>query len=159
MTDVHVAAPSIEDVADITSLWVALVEDQREHGAHLLGEENRADGRAVIEQYVHADGLAIAREGEGKLVGFVMFHVERGLYEQDVRRGIVENVFVVPDRRGEGIGSRLLDFAESELADRNAAVVALSVLADNEAALEWYRERGYHPHRLTMERSIDETES
>lgn len=150
---------TMADVPEITDQWIDLVEGQRRHGAHLLGVENRPAATSIIEQYVHADGLALARtdDRDGRLVGFVMYHIERGMYEQDLRRGIIENVYVLPTDRNEGIGSQLLDYAESALAKEGAEVVALSVLAENEGARELYRDRGYRPHRITMERSLDES--
>ncbi|MFW5918851.1 MAG: GNAT family N-acetyltransferase [archaeon] len=158
--DVTVESATVADVDVVVDQWVDLVEGQRRHGAHLLGAENRAAAVSIVEQYVHADGVALARtpDRDGRIVGFVMFHIERGMYEQDVRRGIIENVYVVPAYREETVGSQLLDYAESKLEDEGADVVGLSVLADNEAARDLYRSRGYRPHRLTMERTIDDSE-
>ena len=151
---------TIADVDVVTDQWVELVDGQRRYGTHLLGTENRPAARSIIEQYVHADGLALARtdDRDRDIVGFVMYHIERGMYEQDVVRGIVENVYVRPPYRNEGAGSQLLEYAESALAAEGAAVVALSVLAENDGARDLYRDRGYRPHRLTMERPLDDTE-
>lgn len=158
--DVTIVAATMEDVDTVTSQWVALVEGQREYGAHLLGSENETAARSVIEQYVHADGLGVARGSEaGPVLGFVMFHVERGMYEQDVTRGIIENVYVIPGGRGEGIGSQLLDYAEATLRDDGVDVLSLSVMAENSAVRSWYQERGYSPHRVTLERAADEDET
>lgn len=158
--NVTVEPATIADVGVVTDQWVDLVDGQRRHGAHLLGAENRPAATSIIEQYVHADGLALARtdDRDGEIIGFVMYHVERGMYEQDVLRGIVENVYVLPAHRNEGVGSQLLDYAESALAAEGAAVVALSVLAENEGARDLYRDRGYRPHRITMERPLDDSE-
>jgi ribosomal protein S18 acetylase RimI-like enzyme len=158
--NVTVEPATMADVDVLTDQWVDLVEGQRRHGAHLLGDENRPAARPIIEQYVHADGLALARtEGrDARIVGFVMYHIEQGMYEQDVRRGIVENVYVRPPHRNEEIGSQLLDYAESVLATEGAEVVGLSVLAKNEGARDLYRDRGYRPHRITMERPLDDAE-
>lgn len=155
--DVTVESATVSDVDVVVDQWVDLVEGQRRHGAHLLGAENRAAAVSIVEQYVHADGVALARttDRDAKIVGFVMFHIEHGMYEQDVRRGIIENVYVVPPYRDETVGSQLLEYAESELESAGAEVVGLSVLADNASARELYRSRGYRPHRLTMERNLD----
>jgi len=158
---VRVEAAEMADVEAVTALWVDLVTDQQQFGTHLAGRENRASARSVIEQYVHADGVAVARrtEPEEGVVGFVMFHVEHGMYQQDTRRGIVENVYVVPTARGRGIGGRLLDYAEDALAEEGADVIGLSVLADNDRAQSIYRNRGYRRHRITMEKEVgDDTE-
>lgn len=156
--DVHIEAASMDDVDVVTDQWVALVDDQRQYGSHLLGAANRSPGKSIVEQYVHADGLGVARAPDGRVLGFVMFHVERGMFEQDVRRGIVENVYVVPSRRSEGIGTELLEYAEDALEAEGAEVVALSVMAENSAAREWYHDNGYRPHRVTVERPLDDGE-
>ncbi|MFB6133216.1 MAG: GNAT family N-acetyltransferase [Halanaeroarchaeum sp.] len=157
--DVRIEAASMNDVDPVTDQWVALVDDQRQYGSHLRGEANRNAAKSLVEQYVHADGLGVARGSDGTILGFVMYHVERGMFEQDVRRGIVENVFVVPSRRSEGIGTDLMEYAEDALEAEGVDVVALSVMAENSAAREWYRENGYRPHRVTVERRLGDGET
>lgn len=160
MNDVRVEAATMADVNAVTDLWVDLVAGQRDHGTHLFAAENRSAVRSVIEQYVHADGVVVARSDgpEGAVVGFVMYHVQGGMYEQDVERGVVENVYVVPEARGQGVGTRLLKVAESELEGRGVDVVSLSVLADNDDARALYRDRGYRPQRISMEKSLSDEE-
>lgn len=53
------------------------------------------------------------------------------------------NLAVVPARRGEGIGGRLLDDLLAELAARGGATVYLEVRASNAAAQALYRSRGF----------------
>jgi ribosomal protein S18 acetylase RimI-like enzyme len=144
-----------EDVDALTDLWVALVADQRSHGAHLLAEANRARVAEYLANFVATDSVVVARDPTAGIVGFAMFRIESGAYEQDVTRGIVDNVFVCEGYRDAGVGSRLLDAAEAELADDGADVAALSVLADNDAARRLYERRGYEPHRLDMERPLE----
>jgi ribosomal protein S18 acetylase RimI-like enzyme len=143
-----------QDVDAIADMWVALADEQRDHGSHLLAAENRSQARDLVAQYVHADGVAVATRGSVP-VGFVMFHAESGFYETDSTRGVVDNVYVRPEQRGEGIGSVLLDFAEDALRDRGADVLAVEALAANEAARRLYESRGYEAHRVTLERPAE----
>ncbi|MFB6269948.1 MAG: N-acetyltransferase family protein [Halobacterium sp.] len=154
----NVRAADGDDVAAVTELWVALAREQRAHGSHLLAAANREQARDLVSQYVHSDGCAVADAGDNA-VGFVMFHVERGFFESDATRGVVENVYVLPDARGEGVGSALLDYAERALADRGADVFAVEALWDNEAARRLYDRRGYDRHRVTMEKPVDGEQS
>jgi ribosomal protein S18 acetylase RimI-like enzyme len=149
-----VSAATGDDVAAVTEQWVALAAEQCDHGSHLLAAENRQQARELISQYVHADGVAVARH-DGQRVGFVMFHVETGLYETDATRGVVDNLYVVPDARGDGVGSALLDHAEAQLRERGADALAVEALWDNEGARRLYRNRGYHRHRVTFEQSVE----
>ncbi|MFC3476697.1 GNAT family N-acetyltransferase [Halobacterium litoreum] len=149
-----VRAATGDDVAAVTELWVALADEQRDHGSHLLAAENREQARDLVRQYVHADGCLVA-EDAGVPVGFVMFHVETGLYDTDADRGVVDNVYVAPDARGDGVGSALLDRAEARLCEQGADVLAVEALWDNAAARRLYERRGYAPHRVTLEKPLE----
>jgi ribosomal protein S18 acetylase RimI-like enzyme len=142
------------DVDAVADMWVALADEQRAHGSHPLAAENRSQARDLIAQYVHADGIAVAVRGTIP-VGFVMFHAETGFYETDATRGVVDNLYVRPDQRGDGLGSALLDYAEDALRQRGVDVLAVEALAANEAARRLYESRGYEPHRVTLERSAE----
>lgn len=153
---IRVERPTMQDLDALVDLWVALVADQRAHGTHLLPEENRSTARDVLSQYVATDRVFVARDPTREApIGFVMHHVESGLYAEDAGRGIVDNVYVEPPYRGASIGSRLLNAAEDALREAGADVLAISVMADNERARELYESRGYVPHRHVMEKSAE----
>ena len=163
---VVVEPAAIDDLDALVALWVDLVESQEDFGSHILGSENRSKGRDVLAQYISGDMVAVARpEGDSNgpdrppLLGFVMFHMEEGLYDQRVSRGIVENLYVVPAARESGVGSALMDHAESALQDRGAEVVGLSVMAANETGREFYEMRGYEEHRVVYERELSDAKS
>jgi ribosomal protein S18 acetylase RimI-like enzyme len=151
---VAVETAGVEDVSELADRWVELAESQRAFGSHLLAEENHEAVRDAFAQQAIADRLLVARD-EGAIVGFVGFTTESGAYEQDTDRGIVRNIYVVPDRRGEGIGSELLGAAESTLAEAGAETIALDVLADNDAARRFYRRHGYRPQRIELEKRLE----
>ena len=152
-----------DDLDSLVDLWVDLVESQRAFGAHIESETNRTAARDILAQYVAGDRVAVAKpvsDPDGAdlgppIVGFVMYYLEDGVYEMDTSRGIVENVYVVPEARDQGIGTQLMDVAESTLADRGASVIALSVMAANERGRSFYVDRGYEAHRVIFERTLD----
>ncbi|MDL0127251.1 GNAT family N-acetyltransferase [Halobacterium salinarum] len=142
------------DIDTVAELWVQLAAEQRAHGSHLLAAENHSQARDLIGQYVHADGVAVTTQA-GRTVGFVMFHTETGFYETDRTRGVIDNLYVAPGFRGDGRGSALLTHAERELRSRGADALAIEALADNAAARRLYERRGYAPHRVTFEQSVE----
>ena len=146
-----ITTPSTELTDRLTDLWVDLARDQRSYGSHLLGPENRAVIRETVVQRIVADNILVAHH-EGSVVGFVMFTVEHGRYEQDVTPGLVENLYVVPAARREGIGSALFRAAEEQLGAEGATVVQLETMADNDAARQFYAAHGYAPHRLELQK-------
>ncbi len=153
MNDVTVAPAGTDDVADVTDLWIRLADGQRKHDSHILPEANRTAIRESVARHAVGDTLVVARD-DG-LIGFAMVTVETGAFEQDCTRGVVENLYVVPERRSEGVGTALLDAAEATLWDRDVDVVSLEVMAENRQAREFYRRRGYDPHRIELEKATE----
>lgn len=152
--DVCIDGATLSDLDALAEMWTDLVGSQREHGAHLFADGNRETARDFLGQAVATDNVLVARDGD-RTVGFVQFREERGVYEQDRSRGFVDNVYVRPDVRNDGVGGQLLAAAERSLARRGMDVVALSVLASNRAARRFYERRGYRSHRVEMERSLE----
>lgn len=152
----HVAirTASMDDADAVADLWVELARDQRTYGSYLLGQPNRPTIRESIVQRIVADDLLVA-ERAGTVVGFVMCTVERGRYEQDGTTGVIENLYVDPDARREGIGSDLVAAAEGRLADSGATRITLEAMAENDTARAFYAERGYTPHRVELTKSTE----
>ncbi|ELZ94232.1 sporulation regulator-like protein [Haloferax mucosum ATCC BAA-1512] len=161
----RVTSAGLSDLDTLSDLWVALARGQRTFGSHLAAEANRATIRDAMAYHLSVGGILVARDespdddvparaSDSNIVGFVMFDTESGAYEQDVTRGVVRNLFVVPDRRDSGIGSRLLDAAERELRTAGVETVALDVMATNDAARRFYRRHGYRPYRVELEKPI-----
>jgi len=160
-----------EDAATVADLWMSLAEEQTAYGSRVDPASNRASVREAASRHAVSGGLLVARlegqdvDGEvgtdsdsgavtdGDVVGFVMFHVEDETRGQ--RRGVVENLYVVPDYRNRGIGGQLLARAERRLADRGAEFVSLEAMADNEDARRFYRQQGYDPHRVRLEKPLE----
>jgi ribosomal protein S18 acetylase RimI-like enzyme len=145
-----IGVPPTDSVDDVADLWVDLAADQRQHGSHLAAEANRSRIREAIVRHVVTDSVLVAVDGD--LQGFVMFTVEQPTYEQTVTRGLIENLFVRPAARDEGVGSSLLAAAEQRLADRGVDVIALEVMAANDAARRFYERRGYDSYRVELEK-------
>ncbi|WP_266077805.1 GNAT family N-acetyltransferase [Haladaptatus caseinilyticus] len=150
---VTIGAATSADIDHLADLWVELARDQRAHGSHLLPDENRNNVRNSIARHVIENTLLVARDPA--VVGFVMFELQSGVYEQATTRGVIQNIYVEPERRDSGIGTKLLDAAENTLVERGAERLALEVMAGNEDARRLYRNRGYEPHRIELEKSVE----
>ncbi|MEF8831203.1 MAG: GNAT family N-acetyltransferase [Halobacteriales archaeon] len=148
---------TLDDLADVLDAWVSLAAEQRDHGSTLRADANRDAMREAIGGRLLSGDVVVARDG-GDLVGFVSFGVETGDLERTRSRGVVRNIWVRPDRRGEGIGGDLLALAERRLVEAGAEAVALEVMADNDAARRFYRRHGYEPHRVEMMKEGDDGE-
>ena len=167
----RVTPATADDIETVTDQWVALAAGQREHGSDLLADENRQAGRDGVARSVVMGELLVARadpvaersaestgdpSGPGPVIGFVDFSIDRGGLDRDDTRGVVDNLFVVPERRGEGVGSALLSAAERALGEAGATTVGLEAMAANDGARTFYRGRGYDLHRVLLTKPIDE---
>ncbi len=143
----------VDDAEALTDLWVRLADGQRHFGSHLYANANRTTIREALLSHITTDGVLVARDEV--IVGFVMYSPEVGSYEQDVRRGIVHNIYVDPDYRNGGVGSELLAAAERRLVDAGVDVVALEAMARNEGAIRLYERHGYERHRIELEKRVE----
>jgi len=148
----EIRVPDTSSVDEIVDMWIALADGQRDHGSHLKAEANRERIRESILLHVVGDTVLVA--DTDRIIGFVMFTTGPAQYVQDRSRGVIENLYVRPDRRGQGIGSALLGTAEGRLRDAGVDVIALEVMAPNDDARRFYRRHGYEPHRIEMEKPI-----
>lgn len=148
----EIRVPDTSSVDEIVDMWIALADGQRDHGSHLEAEANRERIRESILLHVVGDTVLVA--DTDRIIGFVMFTTGPAQYVQDRSRGVIENLYVRPDRRGQGIGSALLGTAEGRLRDAGVDVIALEVMAPNDDARRFYRKHGYEPHRIEMEKPI-----
>ncbi len=94
----------------------------------------------AFEQFLGEPAFLVATDGDGRVTGYVVADVTPN-YGHDI--GHIKDIAVHPDRRGEGIGSALLERALSILAAVGARSVKLEVRESNEAALRLYREFGF----------------
>lgn len=152
-----VEPPEMTELDRVADCWVALAREQRPHGSHLLADENRESVRESMARRLVSGGLLVTRAGDDaddpdRIVGFVSFGPDAGGYQQDVDRGVVENIYVEPAFRGEGRGSDLLRAAEGRLFEGGCDRVSLEVIAENEAARRFYERLGYAPHRVELEK-------
>jgi len=165
---VNIETPDTDAADALADLWVDLAREQRQHDARLLPDENREEIRGHIIRGTVTDGVRVARAeesdvtdenaddvGAGDILGFVMFSLEGDAFERSLSRGVVQNLYVRPGFRGEGIGSELLTTAEDELTVQGVEAIKLEVMAANEAARRFYRRHGYDPHRLSLETHVE----
>ena len=88
-----------------------------------------------------AGAFTLVAEGEadGKpnsVLGFIVAEARR-------RSGHIITIDVVAEARRLGVGSALLQSAEDQLREAGARTVALETAVNNEAAIRFYKQKGY----------------
>ena len=116
--------------------------------------------RAEWYRQILANGagfLVIARR-EGAPVGYAMVEIHSGpddTWPIGDAYGEVQSLAVAPSERGGGLGGRLMDAVDAELARLGVHDLAVGVLAGNEDAIRFYERRGLRPGELQMWRFGD----
>jgi ribosomal protein S18 acetylase RimI-like enzyme len=100
--------------------------------------------------------ILVAREG-ARIVGVVEVVMKPpvlrdGMVPRHV--ALIDNVVVRATHRGRGIGTRLVDAAETWAREKGAAVTELNVWAFNASAKKLYERLGYVTRTIRMERAL-----
>jgi len=79
-----------------------------------------------------------------------------GLPLKPVKCGLIENCYVMPEFRRQGVGSRLVDEARKWFSKNNIHRIEISVAAQNPEALDFWKKCGFEPFRLLCFTSTSE---
>lgn len=82
--------------------------------------------------------LSVAEDPDAGVVGFAMATPGDDDADYDLSQ-----LYVLPDRWGEGIGSGLLDRIERRVETHGGERIRLGVMAENERAIRFYESAGY----------------
>lgn len=130
--------------SDLETLVTMLVDDdlaqQREGSARTLDDSYR-DAFAAIDADPNND--LIVTEENGIIVGMLQLSFLPGLSRHGSWRAQLENVRVTVDRRGEGIGGQLCEWAIAEARARGCRLVQLTTDKRRPAAHRFYQRLGF----------------
>eukprot|EP01031_Cornospumella_fuschlensis_P032275 gene32275-39034_t len=97
-------------------------------------------GLFATENALSASAVAV-RESDGKVVGFIHM-TDRSMVRDSISELMhtlkdgecyIETACVLPEARGLGVGTRLLEFCEARARERGAHVLSLAVVKNNPA--------------------------
>jgi ribosomal protein S18 acetylase RimI-like enzyme len=88
-------------------------------------------------------------------VGYAFVRLEQGAddtFPIGERYAELYSLSVAPEWRGQGLGTRLLDFVDAELASRGIRDLIVSVMLGNTDAQRLYERRGLRPAEIVLYR-------
>jgi GNAT superfamily N-acetyltransferase len=112
--------------------------------------------RANLAELLHNPvfGVAYLVREESAPIGYLVICFDYSL-EYRGKGAWIDELFVEASHRGKGIGTQLLDLAETVSREHNAKVLHLEVNHGN-SAIELYRRRGFAEHeRYLMSKGLD----
>jgi len=113
----------------------------------------RASLAELLENPVH--GVAYLVREENTPIGYLVICFDYSL-EYRGKGAWIDELFVEQSHRGKGIGTQLLDLAETASREHHAQFLHLEVTHGN-PAIELYRRRGFFDHhRYLMSKALDQ---
>lgn len=138
-----------EDIAELARLLGVLLSQEAEFEAN---PEVQQRGLEQIIRNPEVGHILLARS-DGKIIGMVnlLYTVSTALGE---RVAILEDMVVLPEARGRGVGSSLIENA-IELAKKSGCR-RITVLSDedNASAHRFYQRHGFHPSTMKVFRNL-----
>jgi len=138
--DVRIETATVHDVPLLLSLIRALAEYERMSNAVVATEASLRDSLFGTTPCAEAAIAHVDREAVGFALWFQnysTFLAKPGLY--------LEDLFVLPDWRGRGVGAALLRYLARIALERDYGRMEWSVLNWNEPAVGFYRRIGAKP--------------
>jgi L-amino acid N-acyltransferase YncA len=130
-----VRAARAEDAAAVAAIYNAGI---RERTSTL---ETREREPAEIAARIASDAVFLVAEADGGVVGFA---ATAPYSEREVYAGIAEcSVYVDPERRGRGVGTRLLDALAAEAERAGLHKLVGKLFAGNEASMRLVERCGF----------------
>jgi GNAT superfamily N-acetyltransferase len=154
---VEIARAGAERVDELEPLWLALHRHHREVAAQPVVADDAASWERrrawYLEMLEGGEDVVLIAERDGYAVGYAFLHLHRGpddTWPVGSRWGEVVSLSVLPEERGSGIGTRLLDAVDAELDARGVHDLQVAVMAGNAEALRLYQRRGLEPAELVL---------
>ncbi|MBM6786777.1 GNAT family N-acetyltransferase [Collinsella tanakaei] len=98
---------------------------------------------ACCDELASGHGWAAVAELDDRPVGFIKLDLDDGI-------GSIDDLVVLPEARGRGIGSQLMEWARREFAQHGIREVELTVSEGNDDALVFYERHGFRTATRTM---------
>jgi ribosomal protein S18 acetylase RimI-like enzyme len=147
---VHLELAGLERLDEVRELWLDLHHHHRTvlEAVPLVEDDDESwqRRRALYVDRLTADSafLVLATDA-ASVIGYAVVCIERGpddTFPVGERYAELYSLSVAPGQRGQGIGTRLLDFVDHELARRSIHDLKVAVMVGNEGAARLYERRG-----------------
>ena len=145
----HIRNARAGDIDQLVTMLVALFNLEQDFRPHPVLQSTALNMIIMDPSY----RLVVAADRDDTPVGLFSLHILISTAEGG-RVGLIEDLFVLPEWRGQGIGRALMD--EADRIVRRERLIRLQLLADrdNTSALEFYKRNGWRETSLTALRKI-----
>ena len=161
---VEITRGRADDIDALEPLWIAVHHAHQaampELAPYVDDEETWREHRPLYESlFAQPDTFLFLARIAGELVGYALGCVASAsegwaadTWRVGDRIGELESLSVLPEHRGEGIGSAMLDLVEEEFAKLGVEDIVIGALPGNTGAIKLYERRGFKPTWIYLSR-------
>jgi ribosomal protein S18 acetylase RimI-like enzyme len=147
-----------DESGTVTKLWN---DAGREHPG---GDDMTVDETAAIQAMLDRAAIGeqsscLVAETEGRIVGYVHVTLRTGDAPLPGVSGEIDECYVVPEARRQGVGSALVREGVRWLRDQGANPVSLETWLDNEAARQFWASLDFEPESIRMASYLADTDT
>ncbi len=136
------------EISRIQPMWDELNKLHGQLSAHFKDHFKTFTFDDRVKQFQDRDSILIfAAKTESGLIGYCIVSVKGKV-------GEIDSVYISPQYRGEGIGEKLINNAESWLKTQNIIKIHIAVAQGNEAVFPFYNKHGYYPRFTVLEKKV-----
>jgi GNAT superfamily N-acetyltransferase len=99
--------------------------------------------------------VLVARDDEGKILGYLCAHASRFPYRAINPIAEVENMLVVEEHRRKGVGTKLVKEFNKWCQEKGIKRLKVGMLSKNTPAVSFYKKSGFEEFNLVLEKDID----
>ena len=149
-----------QDLPALVCFMDALQEHERALVPELKPGPEIARSRSdyINRRVAERNGVALLAKADADSIGFASAWLDRDadplLKEEEQGRGLVSDIYVVPEWRRRGVASALLARLEEEMRAQGCRRMAICAKAANVMAVECYEAAGYRAYEIILWKPI-----
>ncbi len=167
MPDWAIVSLPMDRMEELQPVWRSLYEHHLTLTPHLADRAQPFERAWRARQRIEAEWAAsgeelfvLAAEAPEGYVGYALVRVRAGSdfaasWSASERLAELVILAVLPDWRGRGVGSALLDAVEARLRELDVQDMVISVVTTNDDAMRLYRRRGAEPFVTELIQRVD----
>lgn len=129
---------TLEDLKTIQDLNYQLFVYDSEFEPELNMEWPYHEGEEYFKDKIAGDGVCLVAEVEEKIVGYLAGGIREGEGWLKLQRSEIENMFVLQEFRGMGIGAKLVQTFKDWSKEQGVKRVVVNAFFGNKLAVEFY---------------------
>jgi ribosomal protein S18 acetylase RimI-like enzyme len=155
---IKVRKADIKEIDDIQELYKdlkSMEESKFGQACSIYWSFKQQDQKYFGNRITEDSGIVLVAEDEEGLKGFICGFVADQADIDGHNYAKIENIYVDPAMRGEGVGGMLLDGFTKAAGEKDSDVIKVSPIIQNELAANFYRHKGFRDYAVVLQKDID----